>query len=127
VNDVEEIRQLSARYNHAGDGDDLAGWLACFSADGLFRRSDGTRVWRGEEQLSQLFSSYPVSGRHLTSDHVIDVDGDSATQTCYLVFLDRARGFAIHMIGVYHDHLVRDEGAWRFSERMLEVDFCVDE
>ena len=123
MDDYEHIRQLTARYNLAGDSDDLAAWLDCWAADGSFRRSDGTRAWSGSEELTALFSGYGVGGRHLTTDHIITVDGDTATQTCYLMMLDRDRSFTVHMIGVYHDELARDGDRWRFRARVLDVDF----
>jgi hypothetical protein len=123
VDDYESIRQLTARYNAAGDSDDLTAWLDCFAVDGSFRRTDGPRVWSGREELTELFTGYGVSGRHLTTDHIITVDGDTATQTCYLMMLDRARGYTVHMVGVYHDELKLNGDRWRFRVRLLEVDF----
>jgi hypothetical protein len=126
MDDYEAIRQLTARYNAAGDGSVLDAWLDCFASGGSFRRSDGDREWAGREQLTALFSGYGVSGRHLTTDHIITVEGDRATQTCYLLMLDRAREFTLHMVGVYHDELVREGGRWRFVARRLDVDFMAD-
>ena len=127
MDDYEAIRQLAARYGRAGDSGDLAGWLDCFAPGGSFERPDTGRAFRGHEELAAMFGGYGVTGRHLTTDAVIDVAGDTATQSCYLLFLDASRDFAPHLVGVYHDELVRQDGRWRFSRRRLLVDFAAPE
>jgi hypothetical protein len=118
------ILDVIARWAVAGDTGDRDTWLQCFTADGTFRRSDAEHVVRGREELGAMFGGYPISGRHFTSNHIVEVSGDSATHTCYLLFLDRAEDFAVHMVGVYHDELTREAGVWRIRARVLEVDFC---
>jgi SnoaL-like domain len=127
MDDTEAIRQLTARYGRAGDSGDLAGWLECFTTDGSFERPDKDRIWKGHSDLADMFGGYGVTGRHLTTDSIIEVNGDSATQTCYLLFLDASRSFQPHMVGVYHDDLIRQNGHWRFARRRLLVDFVAGE
>jgi hypothetical protein len=123
MDDVEAIRQLTARYGRAGDDGDLAAWLDCFASDGTFERPDKGQAWTGHPALADMFGGYGVTGRHLTTDAIITVDGDSAAQSCYLLFLDASRGFLPHLVGVYSDDLVRENGQWRFRRRRLSVDF----
>lgn len=122
MDDYEQIRQLTARYNRSADEGDDELWLGCFAPDATFRRSNDTRDFTGHEELKQLVGRIPVHARHITTDFEIRVDGDRARQTCYLLFLDRADGFKVAMFGTYHDDLVRIEGEWRFARRYLEVD-----
>lgn len=122
MDDYEAIRQLVARYNVAFDTLDVAGWVACFTEDGFFERSNAGRAYEGSAQLAELISGFPVKGRHVTTDFQIQLDGDHATMSCYLTYLDRAHAHAVAMFGVYADELRRVNGEWKFSARRLEVD-----
>jgi hypothetical protein len=120
--DIEAIKQLTARYNRTSDEGDIEAWLDCYTPDGWFGRSNTTRRFEGREGLIELDASNDVSSRHVTTDHIIEVDGDAATQTCYLLFLDRKNGFLPAMFGTYEDKLRKIDGRWYFTERMLLVD-----
>jgi len=122
MDDIEAIRQLTARYNRASDEGDVAAWLDCYTPDATFTRSNAERGWTGREELRSLLLDTEVAARHVTTDFVITVDGDTATQTCYLMFLDRRKNFAVAMFGTYHDALLRSSDGWRFKERNLTVD-----
>lgn len=122
IEDVEAIHQLCARYNLAFDERRAEDWAACFTEDGFFERSNAGRSYQGREELVGLARDYPVDGRHITAEHVTEVDGERATHRCYLVYFDRKRGFAVDLFGVYEDRLVKVDGEWLFSERRLAVD-----
>lgn len=122
IEDIEAIKQLTARYNRAFDEGRAEDWAGCFTPDGFFERSNAGRAYQGRDEIAGLCRSYPTSGRHVTSEHLITVEGDRATQTCYLQYLDRDNGFAIAMFGVYEDKLERQNGEWLFKERRLQVD-----
>jgi hypothetical protein len=116
MDDFEAIRQLTARYNRASDEADVEAWLDCFVDSGSFTRSNAERAYRGKEELRELLTTFPVKGRHITTDFTIEIDGDAARQSCYLVFFDRERDFQVNMFGTYDDHLIRSDG------RFLKVD-----
>lgn len=121
--DVLAIRELTARYNHAIDAGRAEEWAATFTEDGVFEPSAGGR-FEGREALAgfaRAFSSR-FKVRHCTTDAVMEVDGDRATQTCYLLLLDRSDGVKVMSSGVYHDTLVRTPQGWRFSHRRIELD-----
>jgi 3-phenylpropionate/cinnamic acid dioxygenase small subunit len=125
MDDVEAIKQLSARYNLAFDHGDVEGYLATWTEDGYFERthSDATFRFRGRQELRGILAGYEVDGRHLTGNFIIEVDGDRATQSAYLTYLARGEeGFAITMFGVYADELVRTTEGWRYSARRLRID-----
>jgi uncharacterized protein (TIGR02246 family) len=121
LTDIEQIMQVTARYNHAYDERDAEGWADCWTEDGHFTRSNGEEV-QGRQALVGLCRNAAVRGRHVTSDYVIDVDGDTARQTCYLQYLDRQNDFARIMFATYHDELVRQDGGWRFAARRAAKD-----
>jgi hypothetical protein len=122
MDDIEAIKQLTARYNRAFDLIDVPAYLATWTADGLFHRSNAERPYQGHDDLSVLLSTYPVRGRHVTSDYIISVDGDRAQQSCYLLYLDVNDAFKVVMFGTYADELVREDDGWKFAVRRLEVD-----
>jgi hypothetical protein len=121
VDEYEAIRQLTARYNRASDEANVEAWLSCFVEDGSFARKNGPR-YQGHGELRGLLENFPVKGRHITTDFMIEVDGDAAQQSCYLMFLDRERNFALNMFGTYDDKLIRSDGKWLFVSRLLDVD-----
>jgi 3-phenylpropionate/cinnamic acid dioxygenase small subunit len=61
--------------------------------------------------------------RHMTTEAVIEIDGDEATQRSYLLFLDRAGGSTrVANSGTYDDRLRRTENGWRFVSRRTTLD-----
>jgi SnoaL-like domain len=91
VLDQLEIRELVARYNYAIDEGRPDEWVATFVPDGTFESSAlGTHT--GPEALHAFATGYlaDVTGRHCTSDFVIDVDGDEARSRCYLIAINNA-------------------------------------
>ena len=122
MDDYEAIRQLVARYNVAFDDLDVNAWVACFTEDGFFERSNAGRAYEGSAQLAELINEFPVKGRHVTTDFQIFPNGDDATMSCYLTYLDRTNAHAVAMFGVYSDVLKRVDGQWKFVSRHLLVD-----
>jgi hypothetical protein len=122
IDDIEQIKRLSARYNLAFDYTDVDAYLACWTADGFFERSNAGRSYQGHEELRELLTTFPVDGRHITTNFIVDVEGDRAHQSAYLTYLDKANGFAVAIFGVYDDDLVREADAWKYSSRKLAVD-----
>lgn len=122
LEDIEAIRRLTASYNRAFDESRHEDWANHFTEDGYFERSNAGQSYTGRAAIAELGRSYPVRGWHVTSEHIIDVDGDTAHQSCYLMFLDRDQGFAVNLFGVYSDDLVKVNGEWLFKRRLLKVD-----
>jgi len=124
MDDIEAIKQLTARYNRAFDTKDFEAFLATWTEDGFFERSNAGRSYQGTDQLRELLATFDVRGRHVTSDYIVDVDvdGDRAHQACYLTYLDVADNFSVAIFGDYSDDLVRTPTGWRFSARRLQVD-----
>jgi ketosteroid isomerase-like protein len=122
MDDIEAIKQLTHRYNLAFDYGDVSGYLDTWSEDGFFERSNAGRAYQGHAQLEELVREFPVDGRHLSTNFIVEVDGDTATASSYLLYLDKSAGFAVSMFGVYADKLVRTDTGWKFSERRLKVD-----
>jgi 3-phenylpropionate/cinnamic acid dioxygenase small subunit len=62
---------------------------------------------------------------HLIGNHVIEIDGDKAHSTSYLiahqVMREALGGTTFHVSGKYHDELVRTADGWRITNKRLEA------
>jgi hypothetical protein len=68
--------------------------------------------------------------KHVITNLVIELapDGATATARSYFTVLQATDGLALQPIiaGRYHDAFARDEGTWRFSERVIHPDLQGD-
>jgi SnoaL-like domain len=61
--------------------------------------------------------------RHMLTNLTLNIQGDSATGSCYLTAYHCKAGKAnLGVVGYYRDRLVKVDGAWRFSYRLVVVD-----
>ncbi len=77
------------------------------------------REWvRGHSRAPELWH------KHLSLEPIIDIDGDRATSTSYIVLLlDSGGRPTVKSFGRYVDSLVLEQdGRWRFTERIAEVE-----
>lgn len=121
VQDQLEIQQLYARYNHALDFGNAAGWAGLFTADGTFNSGQG--AFTGTEQLTAFATGFSsrMKARHWTNNLVVDGDGNAATGTCYLLLYNVADPAkpAILANAIYRDKLAKTGDGWRFTERVV--------
>jgi uncharacterized protein (TIGR02246 family) len=123
--DILAIQQLYARYNHAIDFGDGAGWAGCFTPDGVFTSGmSGTQT--GTEALTAFATGFAarLKARHWTNNLVIEPDGNGAAGKCYLMLLRLKEGepAAPLATAVYQDTLVKLDGDWKFSSRTVVAD-----
>lgn len=122
------MMELCARYNKAALAWDAEAFAECFTPDGCFVRAHlGTEV-KGGEALRAMIRTGAESGTpasyHLTTDFIVEIDGDRATQTCqlFLYGFDPTKGGTgpnvIRGVGHFEDKLVRTPEGWRFQERI---------
>jgi SnoaL-like domain len=126
IADQLAIRELVARYNYAIDEGRPDEWVATFVPDGTFESSAlGTHT--GTDALLTFAKGYiaAVTGRHCTSDFVIDVDGDDARSRCYLIAVNNAAAPIISATAVYEDVLRRTPDGWRFVHRKVSPDTAI--
>lgn len=123
VADVLEIKELNARYNFAVDERDNAAWAGCFTRDGVFHALLEGHTPTGTQQLSDfvdIVNDAFGAMHHLTTNEIIEITGDTATQKCYLLFFARKDGHLDGSICVYDDALTREDGAWKYSSRKVD-------
>jgi ketosteroid isomerase-like protein len=118
------IRELTARYNHAFDDADAVGFADQFTEEGVFNVS-GKLVAEGREALERTARDIGYGVVHATTDAIVTIDGDTATQLCTLLIVSRTRdGQRQQLLGTgrYRDELVRTPAGWRFTRRTFLMD-----
>ncbi len=128
LEDVEAIKQLKARYAMYCDANYDADALAeLFTADAIW---DGGMLGRneGREAIRQFFrgSSRRITfAVHNILSPIIEVDGDTATGTWYLLQACTYRdgNQAIWGAAVYTDRYVRESDGWKFQHVQITSHF----
>jgi 3-phenylpropionate/cinnamic acid dioxygenase small subunit len=108
---------LAAYCQHLDDGR-FDEWVEVFTDDVVYAVMG--HVAHGRDDVRQLIEPLmppEERGRHLLSQPLITVDGDSATATTDYCFV--SQGLQITSAGRYHDRLVRDGGRWRIAARQI--------
>jgi 3-phenylpropionate/cinnamic acid dioxygenase small subunit len=131
----DAIAALIYAYAESLDAGDLDAVARLFAQATL--RSDGyPEVRRGSaqvldlyQQMVQLYDGKPCT-KHVTSNLVIDVDESGAAanaRSYYTVFQARPELPLQAIIGGrYHDRFTRNDGEWRFADRLIFVDLVGD-
>ena len=121
--DEDLIRRTLSEYSRRCDDgrfDDLG---ELFTEDARFEVS-GT-VAEGRPAIQALLMKMLPEGsrgQHITSNTVVDIDGDTASATTDYVFLrPTAGGPAIVAAGRYYDQLARYGPTWRFRHRTITM------
>jgi ketosteroid isomerase-like protein len=123
MRDVAAIIRLTHDYAFANDRFDVEAVVGLFLATGTFDMTAfGMRRYEGVHGLRAYFEKEARVLSHLmhvTSNHRVDVDGDTATGTAYFIAIavthhgneNQARGY-------YEDRYARTEAGWRFASRI---------
>ncbi|MBA2947815.1 nuclear transport factor 2 family protein [Streptomyces sp. PSKA28] len=108
-----EIHQLLARYAVTITKGDIDGLLKVFTSDGTYSAFGDTYPL---DEFPALVAAAP-KGLFLTGTAVIELDGDTATGTQPLCFVDHATHDM--RIGYYNDTYVRTPDGWRLRTRAM--------
>src|SRR5688572_5891522 len=93
IHDLEDrlaIRELTARYNHAFDAQDAEAFADTYVEDGQTLHEEPGRSHGGRDAFIASCRRYRGRIVHTTSDAVIELDGDRATQLCTMAIFFRA-------------------------------------
>lgn len=123
TDDTLEILQLYARYNTAIDGHDPEAFAACFVAEGRLDSSEG--IFDGHEAIAGFaagVNSNQPGMHHNPTNIVVEVDGQHARGSAFLICYDVAGGFRVTATGRYADRLTRTPAGWRFTQRIFAPD-----
>jgi ketosteroid isomerase-like protein len=121
--DEDLIRRTLSEYSRRCDDGRFEELADLFTEDArlmvLDRVIEGRDAVRGYLETVQADGS---RGLHVTTNSLIDVDGDGATaSTDYLFVRPGPEGMAILAAGRYLDELVRDGARWRFRVRTITM------
>jgi 3-phenylpropionate/cinnamic acid dioxygenase small subunit len=138
------IARLVYLYAERVDAGDFEGVGALF-ADATYRAEAGGNVATMDgagvaSTLQAMVILYPSasgdggrptpSTKHLTTNLIIEIDGDAAVARSYFTVLQSVDGSPMQPIiaGRYHDRFVRDGagGEWRFADRLIFSDLLGD-
>ncbi len=124
----EQIRDVIARYNHAGDHGRLDELVACFTEDGVMDLADLPEL-RGREAIRGHLSSVVdelaaattrATLRHHVASTLIELIGDdTATASSYFSVYTE---IGLDHWGRYRDRLARVGDAWLLAHRRVQVD-----
>jgi hypothetical protein len=122
--DIEDIKQLKARYASACDDDYNPEKLApLFAQDAIW---DGSILGyaEGREGIREFFgaaSSLVPFAVHQVSNPLIEIDGDTATGQWFLWQPMVLGEQALWLSAVYADKYVRTDGKWLFQHLKLNI------
>jgi hypothetical protein len=120
---AEGVRAAIAAYTLALDDGRTDDVVATFCADGLCD-IPGLGRHQGHAALREAYGQWQPTRpqRHLVLNTLVtEWDEGQARATSDFVFLLKGgAGWAVQLVGRYHDVLHRDAGVWRFHSRTAE-------
>jgi hypothetical protein len=136
ADDRAAIEDLQARYMFALDFGDLDTYVSTFTEDGILdiigMKAQGREEIRklldrpedsGEGQApAEPEGPYPATGRHNITNIVLKIDGDTAVGRAYWFHYGNTnpeRKAQLDSYGYYEDKMVKVNGEWLFSERII--------
>ncbi len=124
--DKDAIRELAARYADCIWRRDADGAADLFTEDGVMDTGERQPI-EGREALRKVYRLILADSdlQPFVHNHVIDLDGDTATGRCYLDLRGVLDGKSMVGSGYYHDGYARVDGDWKFSSRKLTMTFFV--
>ena len=137
ADDWVQIANLLSRYCQTNDFGDAEGWSRVFTEDGLFEESFSdkgvvTRL-RGRKAIKEFALQIPGMiphvkyARHWITNAIIEGDGDRATATCFVKFINTIDGGSAIVTGIYKDEIRKVNGEWLFSYRQAILDQTEEE
>ena len=122
------INDLFVRYATALDAGDVETIVSCFASEGALE-SPVVGVYKGHDGIREFatrFAALRGKGtqlRHVLSNLAVQLDGDQAHATCYLVtILTRDGKSTLRPPGRYDCQCVRENGRWVFQYRLVIED-----
>ena len=117
---AEGVRAAIAAYTHALDDGRTDDVVATFCPDGV-SEIPGLGTYEGHDALRAAYAGWTPRRpqRHLVVNTLVtDWSDHEATAISDMVFLLQGdAGWAVQLVGRYHDVLHNDGGRWRFHRR----------
>jgi uncharacterized protein (TIGR02246 family) len=122
------ISDLFVRYTNALDRGDVETIVDCFTPDGSLDspavgRHSGHAAIRALAERFARFHEHGAQLRHVITNLAVEIDGDHARATCYLLNVLTRNGKSEMLApGRYECDLVKSAGQWRFQNRVVILD-----
>src|SRR5215470_13261154 len=128
MDDRQQIHDLFVRYTTALDAGDVDTIVSCFTEDGALE-SPVVGVYSGRDGIrafAERFAHFHEQGaqlRHFISNLAVQVEGDTAHATCYLLnVITRDGRTELMPPGRYDCRLAKVDGRWLFRHRLVVLD-----
>ncbi len=126
--DREKIREVVHRYCWVVDRGTLQEVMALFHDPSDLELVPGKR-YTGKAAVQKWYDEYIQNRmevlRHLIHNQVITLNGDTATSKSYFDAVGDLKGESIVAAGFYQDTLRRVGEEWKFTEKVIRLDFIV--
>ena len=128
--DYLDIHNLYAQYNHVSDAADANRYADCFTEDGTLQAPDiginvsGRAALIAHKQRDGANRDGQYRRHWNGSVHLEPQSDGSVIGRCYLIAYNGQPGQlpTLADCGVYLDTVIRDDGEWKFSRRILSMD-----
>jgi ketosteroid isomerase-like protein len=128
--DREKIREVVHRYCWAVDRGTLEEVMSFFHDDPCELKLIPGKEYIGRAAVQRWYDAYLQNRmevlRHLIHNQIIMVmDEDNAISKSYFDAVGDLRGESIVAAGFYEDTLLRVRGKWKFTHKVIKLDFIV--
>jgi uncharacterized protein (TIGR02246 family) len=126
--DIEEIKQLKARYFRFVDAKDWDAWAQVFAVDAVLEIPEGNLVHHGRDEIVASVSTVMEPIRTVHHGHMpeIEITGTDTARGVwamadYVEWPEQdGRRVGIKGYGHYVEEYVREDGEWRIARSRLE-------
>jgi len=128
LEEKDAIRELIARYCFFIDGGQYDEWAETFAEEAIFEVS-GMFKFEGRKAIREFADHIPKNAKglpgmkHCTLNQTIDVSGERAKASCYLLLIREGTPLHVDIAGRYEDELVKRSGRWFFTRRTAYFDY----
>ena len=128
------IANLVFHYAELIDAGDFEG-IGTLFADATITAEGSDVQWQGEQGITQMYvdstrryDDGTPRTKHVTTNVMVEVDGDTATARSYYTVMQQTDVLPLQPIicGRYHDAFAKQNGAWRFTDRLIFSDLIGD-
>ena len=122
--DIEEIKQLKARYANACDDDYNPDTLAPMFVEDAIWDGGALGYCNGRDEIHAFFSNSPslVSfAVHQITTPIITIDGDTATGKWFTWQPWVVQGTPLWMSATYNDEYIKTDGQWHFKHVKVNI------
>jgi hypothetical protein len=121
--DKQDVIECYARYCRYNDTGRDQAFVDLFTEDCVFEITGAIRIVGRDALLKWRLEDLKMpAGKHVTVNHIVDIDGDRAHAVADFFFLAADSNLVTLSMGTYTTDLVRRDGAWLIERNEIAVD-----